>query len=161
MPSRRRTQRGRGSKPRVLVACHVPSLHGTLSWEGHTIVGYVDVLPGAAGEDGVPYYQGWDAVPAELKGTIDIVLSAGCPVVPTIRQGHNPVYDATTYAIVEASLALLRPTGVLMFPRIDRAHPRFLAALTAKGATADILSLPNPRAPSDIVPTLQIRRTTP
>ena len=149
-----RRQRGR-ARPRVLVACHAPSVYGTISWEGHDIVGYVDVLNGQAGSDGLPYYKGWASVPAELKGTLDMVLSVGCPVVPVLKEGRitsfteppkdSPVYERDTYEIVNASLDLLRPGGVLLFPRIDTVSPAIVTALREKGATAEVVEIPKPR----------------
>ena len=159
---RRKPQRGRGvamsrpaALPRVLIACHVPSDHGIVTWDGHEIVGYVDVQPGESGEDGLPYYQGWSAIPASLKGTLDMVVSMGCPVVPVLREGRitsfteppveSRVYEQDTYDIVNASLDLLRPGGILLFPRLDIVAPSIVTALKAKGATAELLSIPKPR----------------
>lgn len=162
MVRRRKTQRGRGTtmsrpaqRPRVLAACHVPSLYGTITWEGHDIVGYVDVQDGQAGADGVPYYKGWASIPADLKGTLDMVLSVGCPVVPVLKEGRiesfteppkdSPVYERDTYEIVNASLELLRPGGILLFPKIERVSPIIVNALREKGATAEIVEIPKPR----------------
>ena len=159
---RRKTQRGRGvamsrpaALPRVLIACHVPSTHGIVTWEGHEIVGYVDVQEGSSGSDGLPYYKGWSAIPASLKGTLDRVVSMGCPVVPVVREGRltsfteppveSRIYEQDTYDIVNASLDLLRPGGILLFPRIDIVAPSIVTALKAKGATAEIVSIPKPR----------------
>jgi hypothetical protein len=159
---RRKTQRGRGvamsrpaGLPRVLIACHVPSTHGIVTWEGHEIVGYVDVQEGTSGSDGLPYYRGWSSIPASLKGTLDTVVSMGCPVVPVLREGRltsfteppaeSRIYEQDTYDIVTASLDLLRPGGILLFPRLDIVAPVIVTALTAKGATAEIVSIPKPR----------------
>ena len=142
--------------PRVLMACHVPSKHGIITWEGHEIVGYVDVQPGESGTDGLPYYEGWDAIPASLMGTLDMVVSVGCPVVPVLRDGRitsfteppadSPMYEQATYDIVTTSLSLLRPGGVLLFPKLDfPAAPSIVTALTAKGATVESISVPKPR----------------
>ena len=163
MGRRRKTQRGRGvamsrpaALPRVLIACHVPSTHGIVTWDGHEIVGYVDVQEGSSGSDGLPYYQGWASIPASLKGTLDTVVSMGCPVVPVLREGRitsfteppveSRTYEQDTYDIVNASLDLLRPGGVLLFPKLDfPAHPSIVTALKAKGATVESISIPKPR----------------
>jgi hypothetical protein len=138
------------------MACHIPSRDGIITWEGHEIVGYVDVQPGQSGSDGLPYYEGWDAIPASLKGTLDMVVSVGCPVVPVLREGRitsftdppveSRVYEQDTYDIVNASLDLLRPGGVLLFPKLDfPAHPSIVTALKAKGAGVESISIPKPR----------------
>jgi len=141
--------------PRVLIACHVPSDHGIVTWEGHEIVGYVDVQLGKSGSDGLPYYKGWSTIPSSLKGTLDKVVSMGCPVVPVLREGRitsfteppreSPMYEEATYELVNASLDLLRPGGILLFPRLDTVAPSIVTALKAKGATAEIVSIPKPR----------------
>ena len=162
MGRRRKTQRGRGNVvsrparvPRVLIACHVPSKHGIVTWEGHEIVGYVDVQPGGSGSDGLPYYRGWSAIPDSLMGTLDMVLSVGCPVVPVLQDGRitsftepppeSPVYEEATYELVNVSLDLLRPGGVLLFPKLIRVAPVIVNALKEKGATAEMVSIPKPR----------------
>jgi hypothetical protein len=84
-----------------------------------------------------------------------MVVSMGCPVVPVVREGRltsfteppvdTPVYEKETYTIVNAALDLLRPGGILLFPRIDIVAPSIVTALKAKGATAEIVSIPKPR----------------
>lgn len=137
---------------RVLVACHTPSRHGKVTWEGHEIVGYVDVTDGRAVKGDAPYYRGWDSIPKELLGTIDIVLSMFCPVAPALRRGElktldsPPSADAMTwvrdaYEILTNSFALLRPGGYILFPRVDAVAPETLAALP----TAQVVDIPKPR----------------
>jgi hypothetical protein len=84
-----------------------------------------------------------------------MVLSVGCPVAHVFQEGRltsfteppaeSPVFERDTYTIVNASLDLLRPGGVLLFPRLTRVDPVIVAALKAKGATAEIISIPKPR----------------
>lgn len=111
--------------PRVFVICRNPYTQGEITWPGHEIVGYVATTPPRQGLPNVKYYQGWEAIPAELNGTIDIVLGVGCPIGPVIRgevktlglyrlaggiQGGKEMND-----VFVQSLRLLTKKGVLLF----------------------------------------------
>ena len=158
MPRRRKTSRRirGGRQPRVLVACHIPSRHGKVTWEGHQIVGYVDVNEGAAVAGDAPYYQGWDSIPAELRGTIDIILSIGCPVATGLTSGHfrweSPaeedigVYGASVHEILTKGLRLLRPDGTFLFPRLPDVHAATKTVLRTHGLVVEtIANIPKPR----------------
>lgn len=164
MPRRRKTQRGRGitssrpkALPRVFVACHTPSKHGKITWEGHEIVGYVNIDDGSAVPGDAPYYKGWDTIPASLKGTIDIVFSAYCPVVPALQSGYftwdKPAEEdigiggKDTHEILTKSFALLRPGGTILFPRVrDIVHPATQEELRKHGLSVEVLeNIPKPR----------------
>lgn len=141
--------------PKVFVACHNPSLHGKVTWEGHDIVGYVDVMDGGDAS----YYKGWDSVPTSLRGTIDIVLSLGCPVALPFRSGHLTTFDSVsaedamffgqqTQEIVTNGFALLKPGGYLLFPRITVVDPvtiKAMEALPPGKNTAELIDIPKPR----------------
>lgn len=114
--------------PRVFVSCHNPTTHGEVTWEGHEIVGYVDVTPGGQPSVG-RYFQGWGSVPAALRGTIDIVLGMFCPIAGPLRDGIKTV-DLYPLAggvqggkdmndIFVKAFALLKPGGVLLFPNVQ------------------------------------------
>ncbi len=149
-----RRQRGR-ARPRVLVVCQIPSKHGAITWEDHEIVGYVDIQEGKPARDGVPYYRGWDAVPAELRGTIDIVLSINCPVALAIERGWVSSLDTPpasnvddkqeAFQIFTRGLEVLRPGGHMLFPRVVSISPLFKAAVDGKGHTAEVIEVPKPR----------------
>lgn len=127
---------------RVFVTCHNPSTHGELTWEGHEIVGYVDITPGDQPSVGT-YYQGWGAVPASLRGTIDLVLAMFCPVggdlergdiktlaayptlyppghpqagTPFLRRDGTPMMITVYDDVFVKAFALLKPGGSLLFP---------------------------------------------
>lgn len=130
---------------RVFVTCHNPSTHGEVTWEGHEIVGYVDVTPGDQPSVG-KYYQGWEAVPASLRGTIDIALAMFCPVggdlergdiktlaayplvypsghpkagTPFLRNDGTPMTITVYDDVFVKAFALLKPGGSLLFPGTD------------------------------------------
>lgn len=158
---RRKTQRGRGpgmsrpaGLPRVFVACHTPSRHGKVTWEGHTIVGYVDVEDGSAVKGDAPYYRGWDSIPASLKGTVDIVLSMYCPSAPALMrepfQWDTPVATTAygvqeTHEILTKSVPLLRPGGTILFPHIPSVRPETQAILRENGLSVESVEVPRPR----------------
>lgn len=127
---------------RVFVTCHNPSTHGELTWEGHEIVGYVDITPGDQPSVG-KYYEGWGAVPASLRGTIDLVLAMFCPVggdlergdiktlaayptlyppghpqagTPFLRRDGTPMMITVYDDVFVKAFALLKPGGSLLFP---------------------------------------------
>jgi len=127
---------------RVFVTCHNPSTHGEVTWEGHEIVGYVDVTPGDQPSVG-RYYQGWEAVPASLRGTIDLALAMYCPVggdleqgsiktlaaypmlypsghpkagTPILRSDGTPMTITVYDDVFVKAFALLKPGGSLLFP---------------------------------------------
>lgn len=119
---------------RVFVTCHNPSTHGELTWEGHEIVGYVDITPGDQPSVG-KYYEGWGAVPASLRGTIDLVLAMFCPVggdlergdiktlaaytLPFLRRDGTPMIITVYDDVFVKAFALLKPGGSLLFPGTD------------------------------------------
>lgn len=158
--SRRKTQRGRGppeSLPRVFVACHTPSVHGPISWEDHSIVGYVDIGPGSSPPGDAPYYRGWDAIPSRLAGTIDIVLWMYCPVAAAFRANDftweppaEPWLQGITEeprAILKNSLRLLRPGGIILLPSFP---PEAISQATRKvlrshGVSVEDIEIPKPR----------------
>jgi hypothetical protein len=137
---------------RVFVACHAPSRHGKVTWEGHEIVGYVDVIDGRAVKGDAPYFRGWDSIPKELFGTVDIVLAMFCPVAPALRRGDLTTLDSPppadsmnwvrdAYEVLTKSFALLRPGGYILFPRADTIAPGTLALLPS----AEVVDIPKPR----------------
>ena len=119
---------------RVFVTCHNPSTHGELTWEGHEIVGYVDITSGDQPSVGT-YYEGWGAVPASLRGTIDLVLAMFCPVggdlergdiktlaaytLPFLRRDGTPMTITVYDDVFVKAFALLKPGGSLLFPGTD------------------------------------------
>lgn len=145
--------------PRVFVACHDPSRHGKVTWEGYDIVGYVDQHPGTSVGD-APYFKGWDSIPASFHGTIDIVLSMYCPVALTLRTGEvtsfaeppaskTDAHASDTYEIVTKGFELLKPGGFFLFPRLQNVPPEVLTALEKTlppgTNTARIVAVPKPR----------------
>ncbi len=145
--------------PRVFVACHDPSRHGKVTWEGHDIVGYVDVTPGTSVGD-APYFNGWDSIPASLRGTIDIVLGIGCPIAINLQSGsltsfadkpsaEDGEFAFATHDIFTKGFTLLKPGGSLLFPRIRNVAPQTLVAiqktLPPGTNTAAIVDIPKPR----------------
>jgi hypothetical protein len=117
---------------RVLVICHNPTVDGNIVWPDHEIVGYVDIFPaGKRIKPNAPYYQGWDSVPADLVGTIDIVLSLFCPVsdafhgrvktfdVVETRMGETVIRTTTINDIFRRGFSYLKPGGYMLFPNID------------------------------------------
>jgi len=147
--------------PRVFVACHDPSRHGKVTWEGHDIVGYVDQHPGTSVGD-APYFKGWDSIPASLHGTIDIVLAMYCPVALSIERGGDIDSFAeppsspgmwgnahTMYEITTEGFKLLKPGGFLLFPRVTSIAPQVLTALEKTlppgTNTAKVVAIPKPR----------------
>lgn len=117
--------------PRVLVICHNPTSQGNIVWEGHEIVGYVDILPRGRIAPNAPYYQGWDSIPADLVGTVDIGLALHCPVVETLqgkvrtfdveelRIGTNVVKITITNDIFRRGFSYLKPGGYMLFANIE------------------------------------------
>lgn len=136
--------------PNVFVSCHNPTLkdHGEIVWDGHNIVGYVDVTPpGAPPKKNASfsglYCQGWDAIPTELQGTMDIVLALYCPIMQALEHGEiktlapypvlfssgpnagtpvlingKPTIVKDYNEIIVRAFALLKPGGTLLFPNI-------------------------------------------
>jgi hypothetical protein len=128
---------------RVFVSCHNPSTHGEVKWEGHTIVGYVGITPGDQPSEGKgTYYEGWDTIPKDVRGTIDIVLAMFCPVggelergniktlaayplvyppgpqagMPVLENDGTPMVVTVYDDVFVKAFALLKPGGSLLFP---------------------------------------------
>lgn len=80
----------------TLIICHNPTdkTQGDVTWEGHTIIGYVDVAPkGKLKTPNATYYSGWATIPSTLKGTADVVLALYCPVMGDFREGNIKSFD--------------------------------------------------------------------
>ena len=127
---------------RVLVICHNPAVSGNIVWPDHEIAGYVDISPpGKRIKPGAPYYQGWDSVPADLVGTIDIVLSLFCPVsdafngnvktfdVVETKLGETVIRTTTMNDIFRRGFSYLKPGGYMLFPNIDADRVSSIKAL--------------------------------
>lgn len=120
----------------TLIVCHNPTnpTQGNVTWEGHNIIGYVDITPVGKLKTppNTPYYDGWETVPATLKGRADVVLSLYCEglgdfqrgsitsfdeeqTLPTGRKYKLPLYND----IFVKAFEYVKPGGVMLFAGWD------------------------------------------